>query len=86
MTWAPGLDNCLAISGTVEKMSVSPLLSPRDGRCLGRNLQPVVNLAAEVWVACWNTKLVSGLLKVSELAAAGSGPYKSSRFSVLRDL
>lgn len=51
LTWAPSLDNCLAISGTVENdVSVIPLLIPGlvawEGICT-----PMPNLAAEVQVA-----------------------------------
>lgn len=51
VTWAPGLDNCLAISGTVEKdVSVTPLLFPGmvawEGICT-----PCLTWAAEIQVA-----------------------------------
>lgn len=52
VTWAPGLDNCLAISGTAEQYLVSCHLPPRgpysarEGDC-----SPIINLAPEVTVA-----------------------------------
>lgn len=47
VTWAPGLDNCLAISGTVKKLllhcSLPEMVGAWDGTC-----SPIVNLATEV--------------------------------------
>lgn len=53
VTWAPGLDNCLAISGTLRGFRVCHLISLLRG-LLGAQegaRSPVVNLAPEVKVA-----------------------------------
>lgn len=68
VTWAPGLDNCLAISGTVEKaVSVTPLLFPGmvawEGICI-----PCLTWLQKFRLPTLSTALFSGLTPQRQVA------------------